>query len=145
MKAAATFLFTSLALACAPATALAEDTAPAILSPTQGATVSSPVTITLSPGSHVNEGGTDAPGMSDMPGMSHMAHGHLHLIVDAPLPAPGATIPMDRHHIHLMHGETSTRVALPQGQHTIQLIAGSAHHTVAPNAAHSAPVTFTVK
>jgi hypothetical protein len=80
-----------------------------------------------------------------MPGMAGMAHGHLHLIIDAPLPAAGARIPMDKKHLHLMHGETSKTFALPPGQHTIQLIAGSAGHAVPKDAAHSDPVTFTVK
>ncbi len=80
-----------------------------------------------------------------MPGMAGMAHGHLHLIIDAPLPSAGARIPMDAKHLHLMHGETSKTIQLSPGQHTIQLIAGSAGHTVRQNAAHSEPVTFTVK
>ncbi len=124
------------ALACMPAAALAGDAAPAILSPAPGATVSSPVTVTISPG-----GSTDAMDMA-MPGM---AHGHLHLIIDAPLPAPGARIPMDKKHLHLMHGETRKIIQLSPGQHTIQLIAGSAGHAVPQDAAHSEVVRFTVR
>jgi len=124
-------------LTIAPFAALAADpAAPSILSPAPGATVTSPVTITIAPGA-------PASGMTmPMPGMPH---GHLHLIVDAPLPAPGAMIPMDKHHLHLTHGETSKTISLPPGQHTVQLIAGSAGHKVLPDAAHSDPVTFTVK
>ena len=134
MKAvAATLLFGVL---IAPLAVAANDTAPAILTPAPGATVSSPVTITIAPGSY-----SDTMEMA-MPGL---AHGHLHLIVDAPLPATGASIPMDKHHFHLMHGETTKTIALPPGQHTVQLIAGSAGHTVPENAVHSDQVAFTVK
>ena len=128
-----------LALSLAPA---AEAAAPSILTPAPGATVSSPVTITIAPGSATGSGAMAMPGMANMPGM---AHGHLHLIIDAPLPQAGSSIPMDKHHLHLMHGETSKTLSLPPGQHTIQLIAGSAGHKVLPDAAHSDPVTFTVK
>jgi hypothetical protein len=137
MKAAAAIFLCMLG--CAPAAALADDAAPAILSPAPGAVVTSPVTVTISPG-----GGSAAMDMA-MPGMSGMAHGHLHLIIDAPLPPTGAHIPMDKRHLHLMHGETSKTISLPPGQHTIQLIAGSAGHAVPKDAAHSDPVTFTVK
>jgi hypothetical protein len=81
--------------------------------------------------------------MPDMPGMTR--GGHLHLIVDARLPRPGAQIPMDSHHIHLMHGETSKTLKLAPGKHTLQLIAGSAGHTVPADAPHSDPVSFEVR
>ena len=34
-----------------------------------------------------------------------MPLGHLHLIIDAPVPAAGQMVPMDSRHIHLLHGE----------------------------------------
>jgi hypothetical protein len=114
----------------------AEPAPPAIVSPAPGATVSSPVTVALSSG-----GGDES--MPDMPGMA--GHGHFHLLVDAPLPPPGKPIPMDAHHIHLMHGETTVRLNLPPGPHTIQLVSGTAGHTVAAGAPHSSAVSFTVK
>jgi len=119
----------------------ADPVAPAILSPAPGAVVSSPVTVTITQGS-AGPGGM-AMAMPDMPGMSR--GGHLHLIVDARLPAPGAQIPMDSHHIHLMHGETSKTLKLAPGKHTLQLIAGSVGHTVTANAPHSDPVSFEVR
>ncbi len=54
-------------------------------------------------------------------------------------------IPMDSHHIHLMHGETQKTIALSAGKHTIQLIEGSVSHVAAADAPHSDPVTFNVK
>jgi hypothetical protein len=136
MKAAAAALIFGFGFT--PMAAMAADPAPpAILSPAPGAVVTSPVTVTLTAG-----GGTVGT-MPDMPGMTH--GGHLHLIVDAKLPAAGAPIPMDAHHIHLMHGETTKTLRLAPGKHTIQLIAGSAGHTVLRSAPHSEPVTFVVK
>ncbi len=150
MKLAATTLL--LMLASIPPLAAADSTAPAILSPVQGAIVSSPVTIKIAPGSSAAAmPGMDMPGMTMSGGtmsggtMSSGAHGHLHLIIDAPLPGPGTRIPMDKQHLHLMHGETSKTIALPPGQHTVQLIAGTAGHKVPANAEHSDAVIFEVK
>ncbi len=106
---------------------LAAYAAPAITAPAAGAVVSSPVTITVAPDGAMQHGA------------------HWHIVVDADLPAPGAHIPMDAHHMHLMHGATNATINLQPGQHTVQLIAGSAGHTVAANAVHSDPITFTVK
>jgi hypothetical protein len=131
----AVIVFASLLLSGA---ALAQSPGPTILQPAPGATVGSPVTIVVAPAAAGDMGGM--PGMA----MSHHA-GHLHLIIDSPLPRPGSIIPMDARHIHLMHGETRTTVALPPGPHTIQLIEGSMSHRVADAAPHSDPVTFTVK
>jgi len=110
--------------------------APIILEPKNGETVASPVTI------HI---GTTGGGVSaaDRSAVQHGAH--LHLIIDAPLPEAGKMIPMDSHHIHLMHGETQKTIALSAGKHTIQLIEGSMSHVAAADAPRSDPVTFNVK
>jgi len=100
---------------------------PVILQPADGATVASPVTVEFTMGAGM------APGA------------HLHLIVDSPLPAPGAIIPMDSKHIHLMHGETRKTVNLPPGPHTLQLIEGTMGHQVTADAPHSDKVTIDVK
>jgi hypothetical protein len=103
---------------------------PAIIEPTDGATVSSPVTVKIAPDS--------------LPATA--PHGaHLHLLVDSSLPKPGDTIPMDAHHLHLMHGETSVAVPLAPGSHTLQLLVGSANHHVSETPEASPVVTFTVK
>jgi hypothetical protein len=109
---------------------------PVILQPKNGEIVKSPVTIRVGGG---GEG-------SAMPGMSGGERGaHLHLIIDAPLPAVGKMVPMDAHHIHLMHGETQKTIPLKPGPHTIQLIEGSMSHVVGAAAPHSDPVTFEVR
>ncbi len=124
-----------LGLALAPAAAEEASIArPVILSPAEGATVASPVTVTFR---------LAGPGSSGMAGMAHGAH--LHLIVDAPLPPEGSNIPVDARHIHLMHGETATTLTLLPGRHTIQLIEGSMGHVVSAGAPHSDQVTFEVK
>jgi len=58
-----------------------------------------------------------------------MLPGHLHLIIDAPLPAAGQMVPMDSRHIHLLHGETQVTLHLLPGDHSLQLVlAGADHH-----------------
>jgi hypothetical protein len=61
------------------------------------------------------------------------ALGHLHLIIDAPLPAAGQTVPMDSRHIHFLHGETQATLHLLPGDHSLQLVlAGADHHVGNP-------------
>ena len=62
-----------------------------------------------------------------------MPLGHLHLIIDAPLPAAGQMVPMDSRHIHLLHGETQATLHLLPGDHSLQLVlAGADHHVGNP-------------
>jgi len=62
-----------------------------------------------------------------------MPLGHLHLIIDAPVPAAGQMVPMDSRHIHLLHGETQAALHLLPGDHTLQLVlAGADHHVGNP-------------
>jgi len=62
-----------------------------------------------------------------------MPLGHLHLIIDAPVPAAGQMVPMDSRHIHLLHGETQATLHLLPGDHTLQLVlAGADHHVGNP-------------
>jgi hypothetical protein len=134
MKAAAAAV---LVLAALSGVALADEAKtgqPVILSPTDGAIVSNPVTVEFK---------MSEPETANMAGAAHGAH--LHLVIDAPLPGEGSRIPMDQRHHHLMHGETATTLTLPPGRHTVQLIEGSMGHTVPAGAAHSELVTFEVK
>jgi Domain of unknown function (DUF4399) len=142
----------SLALVLFVATpALAADTGrPAIVSPKNGAIVSSPVDVVIdlkgaaAPMSGPS-GMSNSSGMSGMSGMAHEhAGGHAHLIIDSPLPKAGTMVPVDDRHIHLM-GVTKTSVSLPPGKHTLQLIMGGMDHKVPANAPTSAKVTITVK
>lgn len=128
----------ALALSHLVAPAWANDT-PAILAPADGATVSSPVTVVVSPGAGAMT--TAAQGG----GMNMEAGSHLHLLVDSPLPKPGSAVPMDAQHIHLMHGESKVNVPLAPGRHTLQLLMGAPGHLVPPNPQVSQIVTINVR
>jgi len=112
---------------------------PTILAPADGATVSSPVTVVVSP--NAGTMATAAQGGS----MSMEAGSHLHLLVDSPLPKPGSAIPMDARHIHLMHGKSKVNVPLASGRHTLQLVMGAPGHLVPRNPEISEIVTINVK
>jgi hypothetical protein len=89
-----------------------------IISPTDGARVSSPVTVRFGlSGKGVAPAGVDIPGT-----------GHHHLIIDSPLPALDETIPKDEYHRHFGKGQTEAAVDLPPGTHTLQLLLGDHAH-----------------
>jgi hypothetical protein len=138
--------------------------APVILSPMDGAVVGSPVTVIVGfEASDAHDEDTkratnDAPKqmgqMDQKEQMGHMGEmhgdeqhhgGHLHLIVDSPLPNIGMVVPMDEKHIHLMHGETKTVVTLVPGKHTFQLIVGGEDHLIRAQAPHSKLITITIQ
>ena len=55
--------------------------------------------------------------------------GHHHLLVDtAEDPKPGEAIPADKNHLHFGKGQTESRLDLPPGEHTLQLVLGDANH-----------------
>jgi hypothetical protein len=55
--------------------------------------------------------------------------GHHHLLVDVNEPLnPNEPIPQDKAHLHFGAGQTETRIELPPGQHTLQLVLGDAAH-----------------
>ncbi len=54
--------------------------------------------------------------------------GHHHLLIDTDLPPFDEPIPNDRNHLHFGGGQTETRVDLPPGRHTLQLVLGDAQH-----------------
>src|SRR5262245_358890 len=54
-------------------------------------------------------------------------HHHLLIDVDAPL-EPNEPIPQDKNHLHFGAGQTETRIELPPGKHTLQLVLGDAKH-----------------
>jgi hypothetical protein len=55
--------------------------------------------------------------------------GHHHLLVDATDEIiPKEPIPTDRQHLHFGAGQTETRLELPPGRHTLQLVLGDAEH-----------------
>jgi Domain of unknown function (DUF4399) len=55
--------------------------------------------------------------------------GHHHLLIDVDQPLDvKEPIPRDKSHLHFGAGETETRIELPPGEHTLQLVLGDAKH-----------------
>lgn len=72
-----------------------------------------------------------APAGVDLPGT-----GHHHLLVDFEgLPALDMPMPMSNQLLHFGKGQTETTLALPKGEHTLQLLFGDKLHI-----AHEPPV-----
>lgn len=126
---------------CFAGSALAEQTpAPAgaeayIISPADGATVNTPLTVRFGlKGMGVAPAGTQVPNT-----------GHHHLIVDADAPAPGQAIPKDAQHLHFGGGQTETVLELPPGRHTLQLLLGDYAHVPHDPPVMSKPITVIVE
>lgn len=106
-----------------------------IISPKDGATVKSPVTVLFG-----------LKGMGVAPaGVDHPNTGHHHLIIDAPLPDPTQPIPKDAHHLHFGGGQTQATIDLPPGKHTLQLLLGDKNHVPHDPPVVSERITITVK
>ncbi len=106
-----------------------------IVSPTDGATVSSPVTVVFG-----------LKGMGVAPaGTEKEKTGHHHLVVDAPLPPADDPIPADNQHIHFGGGQTEFVIELAPGSHTLQLLLGDLNHVPHDPVIASEPITITVK
>ena len=71
--------------------------------------------------------------------------GHHHLIIDAPLPPMDEEIPSDNNHLHFGHGQSETRITLPPGTHTLQLLLGDRNHVPHNPPVVSQKITITVK
>ena len=106
-----------------------------IISPVDGATVSSPVTIQFG-----------LKGMGVAPaGVEKAGTGHHHLIIDSPLPPLNEPIPADNNHRHFGGGQTETSIELAPGKHTLQLLLADHYHIPHSPPVHSNIVTIEVK
>lgn len=106
-----------------------------IISPEDGATVTSPVTVRFGArGIGVAPAGTGAENT-----------GHHHLIIDSELPPLDQPIPKDDHHIHFGGGQTEARLELAPGKHTLQLLMGDGAHVPHDPALISKRITITVR
>lgn len=106
-----------------------------IISPADGATVSSPVTVKFGlDGMEVAPAGTDKPNS-----------GHHHLLIDTKPPAMDKPIPNDDNHKHFGKGQTEAKIDLKPGKHTLQLLLGDKGHVPHDPAVMSKPITITVK
>ncbi len=122
--------------------ALAGDRTPApegatvyIVSPADGATVSSPVTVVFG-----------LKGMGVAPaGAEKEKTGHHHLIIDAPLPSADEPIPSDEHHVHFGGGQTEVAIELAPGSHTLRLLLADLNHVPHDPVVASDSITITVE
>tara|TARA_R110002074_G_scaffold11758_1_gene43756 strand:- start:6017 stop:6496 length:480 start_codon:yes stop_codon:yes gene_type:complete len=109
-----------------------------IVSPANGATVKSPVTVIFG-----------LKGMGVAPaGIEKPKTGHHHLLIDTPAPSGedlDYAIAADDQHVHFGGGQTETTVTLAPGKHTLQLMMGDANHVPHNPPLVSEVVTITVK
>jgi len=106
------------------------------ISPQDGDTVSSPVTIRFGlSGMGVAPAGTDRDGT-----------GHHHLLIDVEnLPGLVLPVPNDEHHRHFGGGQTETVLELEPGKHSLQLLLGDWMHVPHDPAVTSKKITITVR
>jgi hypothetical protein len=106
-----------------------------IVSPADGATVTSPVTVVF--------------GLADFgvapAGMPREGTGHHHLIIDSPLPDLTKPIPADDKHRHFGGGQTEVTIDLAPGKHTLQLLLGDHSHVPHDPPIYSDVVTINVE
>ncbi len=131
------------ALALAASLAWAQDRTPSppgakvyIVSPKNGAQVTSPVTVKFG-----------IKGMKIVPaGTKEDNSGHHHLLIDTAVPSdlssPLPAIP-DKI-VHFGKGQTETTIMLPPGKHTLQLVLGDANHIPHNPPVISKKITITV-
>jgi len=126
-------LLSTLALARTPAPAGAKVY---IISPSDGDTVSSPVTVRFGlSGMGVAPAGTDKE-----------KTGHHHLLIDVEgLPDLEKPLISDERHRHFGGGQTEVTVELSPGKHTLQLILGDKVHIPHDPPVMSDKITISVK
>jgi hypothetical protein len=106
-----------------------------IISPQDGATVASPVTVRFG-----------LRGMGIAPaGVAVAGTGHHHLLVDTDLPPFHLPIPADDGHVHFGKGQTEATVTLAPGRHRLQLLLADHVHVPHDPPVVSKPVTIVVK
>ena len=106
-----------------------------IISPQDGATVSSPVQVIF---------GLEGMGVAPA-GVEKGKTGHHHLIIDADLLSLNEPVPSDENYRHFGGGQTETTVELAPGSHTLQLILGDHNHVPHDPPVVSEKITITVQ
>ncbi|WP_372985588.1 DUF4399 domain-containing protein [Marinobacter sp.] len=118
------------------ATPAPEGAAVYFVTPTDGQTVSSPVTVRF---------GLEGMGVAPA-GVERERTGHHHLLVDVDdMPAMDQPVPADERHIHFGGGQTQTTVELSPGEHTLQLLVGDHQHVPHEPPVMSEKITITVE
>lgn len=106
------------------------------VTPLDGDTISSPVTVRF---------GLEGLGVAPA-GVEREKTGHHHLLVNVEeLPAKDEPIPADDRHIHFGGGQTQTTLELEPGEHTLQLLVGDHLHVPHEPPVMSEKITITVK
>jgi hypothetical protein len=107
-----------------------------IVSPKDGATVKSPVTVVFG-----------LKGMGIAPaGVKFENTGHHHLLIDTAVPADlSAPLPTTDQVKHFGKGQTEASIELTPGKHTLQLVLGDQNHTPHNPPVESKKITITVK
>jgi hypothetical protein len=107
-----------------------------IISPKNGATVKSPVTVVFG-----------LKGMGVAPaGVAMENTGHHHLLIDTDVPTDmNAPLPTTDHVKHFGKGQTETSIELAPGKHTLQLVLGDQNHTPHNPPVVSKKITINVK
>ncbi|CBV41534.1 DUF4399 domain-containing protein [Halomonas elongata] len=130
-------LMASSAMAEMEATAPAEGAEVYFISPQDGDTLSSPVTVRMGlEGMGVAPAGTEVENT-----------GHHHLLIDKPLDEVdlSAPLPATEQTLHFGGGQTQTTLDLPPGEHTLQLLFMDYRHFSFDPPVHSEPITITVE
>ncbi len=118
------------------ATPAPEGAAVYFVTPLDGQTVNSPVTVSF---------GLEGLGVAPA-GVERERTGHHHLLVDVDdLPALDQPVPADEHHIHFGGGQTQTTLELSPGKHTLQLLVGDHLHVPHEPPVMSEKITITVE
>lgn len=127
--------FITLVFTLISSLAQAEEPSVYIISPADGETVSSPVTVKFG-----------LRGMGVAPaGVEKNNTGHHHLLIDVTqLPDMTKPVPADANHVHFGGGQTETQIELSKGQHTLQLLLGDKSHIPHNPAVMSEKITITV-
>lgn len=116
-------------------TASPEGAAVYFIEPSDGASLSNPVTVKFG-----------LRGMGVAPAGTEKSNtGHHHLLIDMALEEYDDPVPSDENHRHFGGGQTETSVELPPGRHTLQLILGDHYHVPHMPPVQSQVITITVQ
>jgi hypothetical protein len=118
-----------------PRSASPKDAELYFISPKDGDTVRSPVTVRFG-----------LRGMGVAPaGVAVESTGHHHLLIDTGMPPLNLPIPADAKHVHFGKGQTEAAVTLAPGRHRLQLLLGDHLHVPHDPPVASKPITITVQ
>ena len=118
-----------------PRSAAPKDVELYIISPKDGETVTSPVTVRFG-----------LRGMGIAPaGVAMENTGHHHLLIDTDPPPFNLPVPADEKHVHFGKGQTEAVVKLSPGRHKLQLLLADHLHIPHDPPVMSKPITVTVQ